>query len=196
MHNKGKLEVVCGPMFSGKSEELIRRVRRATIARQEVRVFKPAIDDRHSVEHVVSHDGKQVAAQPITNVHDILTQARNCTVVGIDEVQFFAADIVGVICELVDQNKRLIVAGLNLDFRALPFGPMPTLLSIADTITKLEAICTTCGHNAYFTQRLVNNKPARFDDPIIQVGAQEAYQARCRSCFQIDKKPNYLQSLL
>lgn len=193
IQEKGTLEVVCGPMFSGKSEELMRRLRRAKIAKQQVMTFKPSIDNRHSVEHVVSHDGNKLYAQAIEgdNPNVILTmvELNNITVVGIDEVQFFSQDIIAVICTLIDQGKRVIIAGLDLDFRGVPFGIVPTLLAIADKITKLNAICCVCGKDANFTQRLVNGLPAQHDDPIIMVGAQEAYQARCRGCFSIDKQP-------
>ncbi len=190
-HREGTLEVVCGPMFSGKSEELIRRLRRAKIAQQIVVTFKNSLDNQRTLayEYVISHDGNKVHAEPIDSVEQILSMALalDADVVGIDEVQFFPQNIIGIICQLVNAKIRVIVAGLDLDFRGIPFGPMPTLLAIADKITKLQAICTICGIDAHFTQRLVNNEPARFDDPIIQVGAQEAYQARCRGCYRIDK---------
>lgn len=191
---KGKLEVVCGPMFSGKSEELIRRLRRAIIAKQHVAVFKPAIDDRYGVEHIRSHNGATIDAFPIENPNLILKEIEkhHYSVIGLDEVQFFSQDILKVICALVDKGIRVICAGLDLDFRGVPFGSMPTLLAIADEITKLRSICTKCGQDAHFTQRLVNDKPAKFDDPIIMVGAQEKYDARCRNCFIIDKAPSLL----
>ena len=192
--NKGKLEVICGPMFSGKSEELIRRLRRATIAKQKVAVFKPAIDDRYSIEHIRSHNGATIDAFPIDDVRAILhdSKKQNYTVVGLDEVQFFSSEIIGIIFTLIDKGVRVVCAGLDLDFRGLPFGSMPTLLAIADRVLKLQSICTICTKNAHFTQRLVNNKPAKFDDPIIMVGAQEQYDARCRNCFRIDKAPQEL----
>ncbi|HZW61312.1 MAG TPA: thymidine kinase [Candidatus Babeliales bacterium] len=192
MSVKGSLEVVCGPMFSGKSEELIRRLRRAKIARQKVVIFKNGLDDRHinAYEYVVSHDGNKIEAHPVHDVTDVKLIARHlqADVIGIDEVQFFPKEIIRVICDLIELNKRVIVAGLDLDFRGVPFGPMPILLAIADKITKLQAICSLCGIDAHFTQRLVNNEPAKYDDPIILVGAQESYQARCRECFSIDKR--------
>lgn len=185
----GILEVICGPMFSGKSEELIRRLRRAKIAQQMVITFKPHIDSRYGLEYIVSHDGSKVDAKPMENVTDIIdiVQANNATVVGIDEAQFFSHELVQVVCKLINDNKRVIIAGLDLDFRGAPFGSMPLLLAIADKVTKLHAICTQCGHDAHFTQRLVNGNPAKFDDPVIMIGAQEAYQARCRGCYSIDK---------
>ena len=189
----GKLEVICGTMFSGKSEELIRRLRRANIAKQNVLTFKHSLDDRHTIKYVVSHDGNKLEAHAFDNVEDILKLAidNNVDVVGIDEVQFFPLEIINVVCLLIESGKQVLVAGLDLDFRGVPFGCMPTLLAIADSITKLQAICTTCGKDAHFTQRLVNNKPANFDDPIVMVGAQETYQARCRDCFSIDRVPKF-----
>jgi len=188
---KGSLEVICGPMFSGKSEELIRRLRRAKIARQTVITFKNSLDDRHqhAIEYVVSHDGNKLSARPVESLDEILQLALHpdVDVVGIDEVQFFAQEIIPIMCELIEAGKRVVTAGLDLDFRGVPFGPMPILLAIADKITKLRAICSICGLDAHFTQRLVNGEPARYDDPIILVGAEEAYQARCRTCFTIDK---------
>ncbi len=188
----GILEVICGPMFSGKSEELIRRLRRAKIARQTTIVFKPSIDHRYGLEYIVSHDGNKVEAKPLQTVADIITivNEENASVIGIDEAQFFSQDVVGVICTLVNTGKRVIVAGLDLDFRGAPFGCMPFLLAIADKVTKLQAICTQCGHDALFSQRLINGHPAKYDDPIIMIGAQEAYQARCRGCYVIDKSFN------
>lgn len=191
MSKHGKLEVVCGPMFSGKSEELIRRLRRAKIAKQGVIAFKHSLDNDRTIEKLASHNGSVLEAHATDSVASILEYSlqSDIAVIGIDEVQFFMYEIIPTICQLVDAGKRVIVSGLDLDFRGVPFGPMPTLLAIADTITKLQAICTVCGTDAHFTQRLVNNKPARYNDPLIQVGAQEAYQARCRSCYSIDKPP-------
>lgn len=190
-HEKGMLEVICGPMFSGKSEELIRRLRRAKIAKQHTMTFKPSIDNRHSIEYVVSHDGNKLHAQALDDVTVIpdIIQRDVVDVIGFDEVQFFPREIIAIICQLVDAGKRVIVAGLDRDFRGVPFGSVPTLLAIADKITKLTAICCVCAKEAAFTQRLVNGKPAKSDDPIILIGAQEAYQARCRGCFSIDKEP-------
>ena len=189
---KGTLEVICGPMFCGKSEELMRRLRRAKIAQQNVLVFKHSLDNRSTIEHISSHDGNKLEACATDNPDTIkiLGSPNNINVIGIDEVQFFHHGIISVICQLIESGKRVIIAGLDLDFRALPFGPMPLLLSIADSVTKLCAICTLCGSDAHHSQRLVNGQPAQFDDPIIQVGAQESYQARCRNCFIIDKTPS------
>ncbi|MFI5332519.1 MAG: thymidine kinase [Candidatus Babeliales bacterium] len=190
-HGAGSLEVICGPMFSGKSEELIRRLRRAEIARQHVLTFKSSLDNRKSLDHVVSHDGTQLRAQPIHTIMRIQETAfvPEVDVIGIDEVQFFSLEIIPLLSNLVEAGKRVIVAGLDLDFRGAPFGPMPLLLAIADKITKLRAICCVCGVDAHYTQRLVNGEPARYDDPTIMIGAQESYQARCRLCYRIDKKP-------
>lgn len=189
----GQLEVICGPMFSGKSEELIRRLRRAKIAQQAVITFKPQIDNRYGLEYVVSHNGSKVDAKPLENVFDIIeiVNANDATVIGIDEAQFFAPELISVVCKLIHDKKRVIVAGLDLDFRGAPFGCMPALLAIADKVTKLHAICTECGHDAHFSQRLVNGNPAKYDDPIMMIGAQEAYQARCRGCYSIDKLFSY-----
>ena len=194
MHNpKGSLEVICGPMFSGKSEELIRRLRRANIAKQKIAVFKPELDTRRGVDKVTSHNGSVMHARPISNVAEIIkyVNEHDAEVIGLDEVQFFPHAVIEIICHLVDSGKRVIAGGLDLDFRGVPFGPIPTLLAIADEITKLRSICTICCNEAHFTQRLVNNSPANFDDPVIQIGAEEAYQARCRTCYIIDKKPTF-----
>lgn len=194
MHNpKGSLEVICGPMFSGKSEELIRRLRRANIAKQKIAVFKPELDTRRGTDRVTSHNGSVMNALPIAHLEDILIHVaeHQIEVIGIDEVQFFPSGIIEVICSLVESGKRVIAGGLDLDFRGVPFGPIPTLLAVADEITKLRSICTVCCRDAHFTQRLVNNTPANFDDPVILLGAEEAYQARCRTCYIIDKKPSF-----
>lgn len=187
----GTLEIICGPMFSGKSEELIRRLRRAKIAQQNVITFKPSIDNRYSIEMVKSHAGSTIEANSIDDISKLaaLAKSEEIDVVGIDEVQFFHNDIVRIICELVDAGKRVVVAGLDLDFRGVPFGCMPILLAIADEIQKLQAICSLCGDEAHYSQRLVDDEPASYDDPIILVGAAERYQARCRTCYSIDKKP-------
>ena len=188
---KGSLEVICGPMFSGKSEELIRRLKRAQIAKQHVLTCKHSLDDRYMIECIISHDGNKLEAEAIEDISDLIRLGldNKINVIGIDEVQWFDPKIVGVICDLIEAGKRVIIAGYELDFRAMPVGPMPTLLSIADKVTKLQAICTICGKDANLTQRLVNNKPAKYDDPDIVVGGAEGYQARCRNCHQIDKPP-------
>lgn len=188
--SKGILEVICGSMFSGKSEELIRRIKRAQLAKLNVVTFKHCLDDRTTIEHVASHNGTMLKATAIKDPQEIMNFVTSETiVVGIDEVQFFSSQIINVICDLINADKRVIVAGLDLDFKGLPFGCMPILLAIADSVTKLKAICIQCGKDAHFTQRLVNGKPARYDDPIVLIGAQESYQACCRTCHSIDRSP-------
>lgn len=181
-HHVGRIEVICGSMFCGKTEELIRRIRRATIARQSVQVFKHRLDDRYEgVTKVSSHNGQQLAAQSIMSSAELIPLiAPNTTVIAIDEVQFFDDAIVEVVELLANRDIRVIVAGLDLDFRGEPFGTMPALMSVAEEVTKLHAICVVCGEPASRTQRLVNGKPAHYDDPIILVGAEESYEARCR----------------
>ncbi|MDF2545632.1 MAG: thymidine kinase [Anaerosolibacter sp.] len=180
-NHHGSIEVVVGPMYSGKSEELIRRMKRAQIAKQKVVVFKPAIDDRYCIENIVSHNGSKLKAVRIVHAKDILEYIEKDTqVVGIDEVQFFDDEIVQICKHLADQGVRVIAAGLDMDFRGEPFGPTPDLLAIAEFADKLSAICMTCGEPAHRTQRLINGKPANYSDPIILVGATESYEARCR----------------
>ncbi len=187
--SRAGLEVVVGSMFSGKSEELIRRVKRAVIARRTVQVFKPVIDDRYGVEVVRSHDGDSFVARPVRSAEEILSLVSpETTVVGIDEVQFFDARIVDVVRALVVSGRRVICAGLDLDFRGEPFGPVPVLLALAERVDKLEAICVVCGEPATRTQRIVNGIPAFYDEPIIVVGAQEAYEARCRTCHEVPRR--------
>jgi thymidine kinase len=168
-------------MFSGKTDELIRRLVRATIARQKVQVFKPAIDVRYAVEKVTSHAGSDYDAIPVENAADVRDKIdSDTTVVAIDEAQFFDPDIVPLAEELACRGVRVLVAGLDMDFRGEPFGPMPLLMSRAEHVSKLHAICMVCGDEASRTQRLVNGKPARYDDPVVIVGASELYEARCR----------------
>jgi len=168
-------------MFSGKTDELIRRLRRATIARQKVQVFKPAMDVRYAVEKVTSHAGTDFAATPIEHSTDIYSRLEPVTtVVAIDEAQFFDDEIIPVVDELARRDIRIIVAGLDTDFRGEPFGPMPWLMAKAEQVDKLQAICMVCGEPACRTQRLVNGKPARYNDPVVIVGAAELYEARCR----------------
>ncbi|ADU32327.1 thymidine kinase [Bacillus cellulosilyticus] len=187
---EGWLEVVCGSMFSGKSEELIRRVRRAYYGRQKVQVFKPEIDNRYSEKEVVSHNGTKVYALPVKGAAMILELLEKDTqVVAIDEVQFFDLGVVEVVQELADEGIRVIVAGLDQDFRGEPFGCMPSLLALAETVTKLQAICLSCGSPASRTQRLINGEPASYDDPIILVGASESYEPRCRHCHEVPGHP-------
>jgi thymidine kinase len=180
-HHTGVVEVVCGSMFSGKTDELIRRLRRARIARQKVQVFKPVIDTRYSVQKVKSHAGSEFEAQPIQYAVDILEMLEpDTTVVGVDEAQFFDMAIIQVVSKLADKGMRVIVAGLDTDFRGEPFGCMPALMAKAERVDKLQAICMVCGEPASRTQRLVNGQPAHYDDPVVIVGAAEMYEARCR----------------
>ena len=169
-------------MFSGKSEELIRRVTRALIARQGVQVFKPVIDDRFDKLAVASHAGRTLDAQPVASVAELEAAVLDETrVVAIDEAQFFDGELVGLVGRLADGGKRVILAGLDLDFRGEPFGPMPGLLARAEVVEKLTAICR-CGRAATRTQRLIHGAPAHYDDPIVLVGAAESYEPRCREC--------------
>jgi thymidine kinase len=185
----GWIELICGSMFSGKTEELIRRVRRAEIARQRVQVFKPKLDDRYAVARVASHDGLQFEAEAIEGAAEILERLREETnVVAIDEAQFFDWAIADVARMLADCGLRVIVTGLDLDFRGEPFGPMPLLLAEAETVDKLHAICVLCGAPASRTQRLIDGRPASYTDPIILVGASEVYEAR-RECHEVPGRP-------
>lgn len=186
MHTEARLEIICGSMFSGKTEELIRRLRRAEIAKQKIQVFKPKLDDRYGVQRVTSHNGLHVEAQPVEHAREILALTKpETTVVGIDEVQFFDWEISEVCQELADMGKRVIAAGLDMDFKGEPFGPMPLLMAQAEAVHKLQAICVICGNEASRTQRLVDGEPAAYDDPLIVVGASETYEARCRRCHQV-----------
>lgn len=190
IHHTGLIEVVTGSMFSGKTDELIRRLRRATIARQKVQVFKPVIDNRYHVDKVTSHAGTVFNAIPVTCSDDILRLLEpDTSVVGIDEAQFFDAGIVAVAQQLADQQKRVLVAGLDTDFRGEPFGCIPTFMAIAERVDKLQAICMVCGEPASRTQRLVNGQPAHYDDPVVIVGASEMYEARCRQHHEVPRGP-------
>ena len=180
----GSLEVVCGPMFSGKSEELIRRVRRAEIAGLRALIVKPAVDDRYDVGHVVSHGGAKMRAVTAASGADVVRLAAEYEAVGVDEAQFFDAGIVDAISDLVDRGARVVAAGLAQDFRGLPFGSMPTLLALADYVDKLEAVCHRCGGPATLTQRLVDGRPAPFSGETVQIGALDSYEARCRACYE------------
>jgi thymidine kinase len=174
-------------MFSGKTEELIRRLRRAVIARQKVQVFKPLIDDRYHEKRVTSHNGLDFDARPVSFASEILTQVDpDTTVIAIDEVQFFDADVINICEKLADQGKRVICAGLDTDFRGVPFGPIPDLMARAEEVDKLHAICVVCGEEANRTQRLIDGQPAAYDDPIVLVGAAEVYEARCRQCHAVN----------
>src|SRR5512139_1160754 len=176
----GRIELICGSMFSGKTEELLRRIRRAEIARQQVQVFKPKLDDRYDLTQVYSHDGLHCEAETIEHASEILERLRpDTTVVAIDEAQFMDWAVADVARMLADRGLRVIVTGLDLDFRGEPFGPMPLLLAEAEMVDKLHAICVVCGSPASRTQRLINGEPANFHDPVIMVGAKEVYEARC-----------------
>jgi len=185
----GWVEVIIGPMYSGKSEELIRRIRRTKIAKQKVQVFKPEIDNRYSKEDVVSHRGDTEDAVQVEDSSQILSLLDVDTqVVAIDEVQFFDEGILDVITSLADNNKRVICAGLDMDFRGEPFGPIPALLAVAEFVDKIQAICVVCGNPATRTQRLINGKPAKYKDPILLIGALESYEARCRKCHIVPRE--------
>ncbi len=176
--NTGWIEVVCGCMFSGKTEELIRRLRRAQIAKQKVAIFKPKIDNRYSPEHIVSHSEQSLVSHPVNDASEILKLSLDAQVIGIDEAQFFKENIVDVCNQLADQGKRVIVAGLDQDYRGKPFTPMPQLLAIAEYITKTLAICVVCGNPADRTQRKNEQQE------LVVVGAKDLYEARCRKCHQ------------
>ncbi len=188
VHGAGSIEVVCGSMFSGKTEELLRRVRRAQIARQKVQVFKPQIDNRYSADHVQSHNANRVASRPVERARDILKYVDdNTRVVGIDEAQFFDESVIEVAQKLAYRGMRVIVAGLDMDFRGQPFGPMPKLLAIAEDVTKLSAVCVVCGNPASRTQRIA--APTGDSDNKVLVGAKEYYEARCRFCHEPEAIP-------
>jgi thymidine kinase len=184
----GKLTVVCGSMYAGKSEELIRLARRSLYAKKKVQVFKPSIDDRYHQTMVVSHMGVQHEADTAVNVAELQAKVRKDTqVLLIEEVQFFEPSVVEFVVQQADRGVDVIVAGLDQDFRRQPFGPMPALLAAADEVVKLRAICMKCGNPASHTYRMVDGKPAHWDDPIVLIGATESYEARCRNCFEIRK---------
>ena len=180
----GWLEVICGPMFSGKSEEMIRRLRRAEIAGQRVVLFKPRLDDRYDAADIVSHAGARMRGVPVVSAQELLGRAQGSDVVGIDEVQFLDDEIVTVALSLAEAGLRVVAAGLDQDFRRLPFGPMPALLAHAEFVDKLQAVCHRCGGPATTTQRLVDGSPAPYSGETIVVGANEQYEARCRGCHE------------
>lgn len=173
----GWIEVVCGSMFSGKTEELIRRLKRAKIAKQQVEIFKPAIDVRYHDVDIVSHNQTAIRSTPVHTSEEILLMTSDCEVVGIDEAQFFDAGIVEVVNKLAENGKRVIIAGLDMDSRGLPFGPMPALMSIAEYVTKVHAICVVCGDIANYSYRKVPNEQQ------VMLGESDSYEARCRKCF-------------
>ncbi|MGE5572791.1 MAG: thymidine kinase [Bacteroidota bacterium] len=185
----GRIEAIVGPMYSGKTEELIRRIRRARIAGRKVQVFKPAIDDRYSAREVSSHAGGKVDAILVTRAVEVLRgSAGAADVVAIDEAQFFDEAIVRVCDTLAANGVCVIVAGLDTDFRGEPFIQVARIMAIADHVTKLDAVCEVCGAPATRSQRIINGVPASFDDPVVLVGAKESYQARCRRCHEVPGK--------
>lgn len=189
IQNTGWIEVITGSMYCGKSEELIRRIRRAQIAKQKTQVFKPVIDDRYHKTNVVSHSGDQIEAVPVDHPDELLMRlAPGVEVVAIDEAQFFDERIADICEEMANRGIRVILAGLDRDFRGEPFGPIPGLMALAEYVDKLHAICVVCGNPASRTQRLIDGNPAQYDDPVILVGAQEVYEARCRKCHQVPGK--------
>ena len=194
----GWIEVIAGVMFSGKSEELIRRVRRAVIARKRVQVFKSHLDARYAGLYSVStHDGGTVEAEPVDCSEEIMSRWRPETeVLAVDEVQFLDDGIVAVANTLADRGVRVVLAGIDMDFRGLPFGPVPTLLAVAEVVDKLQAICVVCGDPASRNQRLVNGQPALWDSPTIMVGGRETYEARCRHCHRVPRQDEDQTALL
>lgn len=189
-YREGWIEVICGCMFAGKTEELIRRINVLSYARKNILVFKPKIDDRYSTTEIASHAGSKVPCIVISEAKEILDHVNYDTdVVAIDEVQFFDEDVVDICEYLADSGLRVMVAGLDKDFRGEPFGVLPDLLTRAEFVTKLTAVCAKCGAPATRTQRIINGKPASFNDPIVLVGAKEAYEPRCRHCHEIVEKP-------
>lgn len=177
-HRPGRIEVVCGSMFSGKTEELIRRMKRAKFAKQRVEIFKPAMDVRYSAEDVVSHDQNTIPSTPIDTSSSILLLASNIDVVGIDEAQFLDQGLIDVCNQLANKGVRVIVAGLDMDFQGKPFGPIPGLCAIADEVVKVHAICVKCGPLAYISHRLVDN------DKRVLLGEKQTYEPLCRECYQ------------
>jgi thymidine kinase len=182
----GWIEVISGVMFSGKSEELMRRVRRATLAKKRVQVFKSQLDDRYGIREVISHDEGRLAARAISTSAELMAGVRADTeVVAVDEVQFLDEGVVGVVNALADRGVRVIAAGTDMDFRGRPFGPMGAMLAVAEKVDKLTAICVRCGELATRNQRLIDGRPAPAEGPTIQVGGLESYEARCRSCHEV-----------
>ena len=179
---RGWIEVICGSMFSGKTEELIRRLNRARIARQRVEIFKPQVDTRYSAEDVVSHDAKAIRSTPVSSPGNSLLMTSEVDVVGIDEAQFFDQSLVDVCNELANQGVRVIVAGLDMDFRGNPFGPIPALLAIAEHVTKVHAICIRCGNLAQYSFRKAQS------DQLVMLGEQDVYEPLCRNCYQAEKE--------
>lgn len=173
----GRIEVICGSMFSGKTEELIRRIKRAVFAKQRVEIYKPGVDVRYSEEDVMTHDGDSIQSTPVESSQSILLMATEAEVVGIDEAQFFDEGLVSVCNELANQGKRVVVAGLDMDFRGIPFGPIPSLLAIADDVLKVHAICVRCGALARHSHRMVK------DERLVMLGETQEYEPLCRKCY-------------
>ena len=187
---EGWIEVITGPMFAGKTEELLRRIKRLEYAKKNIAVFKPLIDNRYGDGEVVSHNKNKTKSYNISNPEEIFNFVdKDTDVVAIDEIQFLDEKVIDVIDYLAANGKRVIVSGLDTDFRAEPFSFMPRLLSIAEYVTKLTAVCVKCGAPATKTQRIVNGKPAKYLDPIVLIGASESYEARCRHCHKVYRKP-------
>jgi thymidine kinase len=188
IHTRGSIEVICGSMFSGKTEELFRRLKRALIARQQVEIFKPSMDTRYSAEEIVSHDRNALASTPVEHSSNILLLSSEVEVVGIDEDQFFDMGLVEVCRQLADQGVRVIVAGLDMDFKRNPFGPMPLLCSIADDVTKVHAICVECGRLANYSFRTIAN------DKLVVLGEMQEYKPLCRACYNKQQEKQVLQA--
>ena len=185
----GWIECICGSMFSGKSEELLRRIKRGVIAKQKILLFKPSIDNRYEENMVSTHNGNSYESVNIDKAEQIYDYIidKKYDIIGIDEVQFFDEKIVEVINKLADDGIRVIVAGLDMDFKAAPFHPMPEIMAVSEMVTKLHAVCNKCGKEASRSQRLIDGEPARYDDPIVVIGASESYEARCRHCHEIKR---------
>ena len=181
-HRKGRIEIICGSMFSGKTEELIRRLKRAKIAKQRVEIFKPAIDVRYSEEDVVSHDSTSVASTPVESSASILLFSSEADVVGIDEAQFFDKGLTDVCSQLANNGIRVIVAGLDMDYKGVPFGPIPALCAIADEVSKVHAICVKCGQLAYISHRIIPNEKR------VLLGEKDEYEPLCRECYNKTKQ--------
>ena len=189
-YREGWIEVISGCMFAGKTEELIRRIKVLEFAKKKIAVFKPNIDNRYEVDSIVSHAGSSTSCFAISKANEIFDHMNDSyDVIAIDEVQFFDKEIVDICDYFADHGKRVMVAGLDMDFRGVPFGVMPELFTHAEFVTKLTAVCSKCGAPATRSQRLINGLPAKYDDPIILVGASEQYEARCRHCHQVIGKP-------
>ncbi|MGV8145831.1 MAG: thymidine kinase [Alkaliphilus sp.] len=183
----GSIEIIVGPMYAGKSEELIRRINRAKIAELKVMAFKPDIDKRYSVANIISHNGKKTKCIPVDKVQEIsdIIDNESFDILAIDEIQFMDESVIDICRKAADRGKRVICAGLDMDFRGEPFSTVPNLMAIAEHISKLTAVCMVCKMPATRTQRIVNGRPAKYSEPIILVGATESYEARCRKCHEV-----------